>query len=50
MRTDIAAYEIALLDAPSRAVHEDGFHIRPLDAQRDAHTLHRWFIEERAAF
>lgn len=28
----------------------DGFHIRPLDVGRDAPTLHRWFIEERAAF
>ncbi|CAB3791863.1 hypothetical protein LMG28614_03389 [Paraburkholderia ultramafica] len=28
----------------------DGFHIRPLDVARDARTLHRWFIEERAAF
>lgn len=28
----------------------NGFHIRPLDVARDAPTLHRWFIEERAAF
>jgi RimJ/RimL family protein N-acetyltransferase len=28
----------------------DGFQIRPLDVERDAPTLHRWFIEERAAF
>jgi RimJ/RimL family protein N-acetyltransferase len=28
----------------------DGFHIRPLDVPRDAPTLHRWFLEERAAF
>ena len=28
----------------------DGFHIRPLDVGCDAPTLHRWFIEERAAF
>lgn len=53
MRTDIAAPEIALLDAPAHDVRSafiDGFHIRPLHAQRDARTLHRWFIEERAAF
>ncbi|CAG9262636.1 Protein N-acetyltransferase, RimJ/RimL family [Paraburkholderia unamae] len=51
MRTDIAADEIALRHAPAArlAAHRD-FHIRALDAQRDAPTLHRWFIEERAAF
>jgi RimJ/RimL family protein N-acetyltransferase len=53
VRTDIAAHEVALLDAPARDVHTafiDGLRIRPLDAQADAPTLHRWFVEERAAF
>jgi len=52
VRTEIAAHEIALLDATGEIpeAHIDGFDIRPLDAQRDAPTLHRWFIEERAAF
>jgi RimJ/RimL family protein N-acetyltransferase len=56
VRTDIAAHEIALLNGLPRAAHAphiaqiDGFDIRPLDAQRDARTLHGWFIEERAAF
>jgi RimJ/RimL family protein N-acetyltransferase len=53
VRTDIAAHEIALLDAPARDIEAtliDGFAIRPLDAQQDARTLHRWFVEERAAF
>jgi hypothetical protein len=27
-----------------------GFYIRPLDVKRDAPTLHRWFVEDRAAF
>jgi RimJ/RimL family protein N-acetyltransferase len=50
VRTDIAAHEIALLDAPLHAMLDDDFHIRPLDIQRDAPTLHSWFVEERAAF
>ncbi|MEM5400219.1 GNAT family N-acetyltransferase [Paraburkholderia unamae] len=51
MRTEIAADEIALRHVPpARMARAGAFHIRPLDAQRDAPTLHRWFIEERAAF
>jgi RimJ/RimL family protein N-acetyltransferase len=57
MRTDIVADEIALRHALPPAAQRGtlaaslgGFHIRPLDAQRDAPTLHRWFVEERAAF
>ena len=66
MRTDIVAEEIALHHAPPRAAsrvpppararHEtpiaspDGFQIRPLEPQRDALTLQRWFVQERAAF
>ena len=51
MRTEIAADEIALRHAPAtRIARSEVFHIRPLDAQRDAPTLHRWFVEERAAF
>lgn len=43
-------------DAPANSLRAtpyasvDSFHIRPLDVGRDAPTLHRWFIEERAAF
>ena len=63
MRTDIVAEEIALHRAPPRAASREslpnpetrtaslgGFQIRPLDPERDAPTLHRWFVEERAAF
>lgn len=52
MRTDIAIQEIALLGATRETPehHIDGFDIRPLDVYRDAPTLHRWFIDERAAF
>ena len=51
MRTEIAADEVALRHVPAaRMARPEAFHIRPLDAQRDAPTLHRWFIEERAAF
>ncbi|QBR02727.1 GNAT family N-acetyltransferase [Paraburkholderia pallida] len=66
MRTDIVAEEIALNSAPPRAASRvsaatrarhathcaslDGFQIRPLDPERDAPTLQRWFVEERAAF
>jgi RimJ/RimL family protein N-acetyltransferase len=55
MRTDIVPDEIVLrigAPAPSAtlAAGMDGFQIRPLDVVRDAATLHRWFVEERAAF
>lgn len=63
MRTDIVAEEIALHRAPPRAASRvsrlhletptasfGGFEIRPLEPERDAPALHRWFIEERAAF
>ncbi|NML31706.1 GNAT family N-acetyltransferase [Paraburkholderia antibiotica] len=63
MRTDIVADEIALrYAAPLPAVQRsprvaglsrstaNDFEIRALDVARDAPTLHRWFIEERAAF
>jgi RimJ/RimL family protein N-acetyltransferase len=51
VRTEIVADEIALRHAAlAHVTSHDGFHIRPLDAQRDAPTLHRWFVEERAAF
>jgi RimJ/RimL family protein N-acetyltransferase len=51
VRTEIAADEIALRHVPAaHVVRPEAFHIRPLDAQCDAPTLHRWFIEERAAF
>ncbi|CAB3787212.1 GNAT family N-acetyltransferase [Paraburkholderia fynbosensis] len=45
-----------LADNPASSQHAtlcatvNGFYIRPLDAKRDAPMLHRWFIEERAAF
>ncbi|MDR3098795.1 MAG: acetyltransferase [Paraburkholderia sp.] len=32
------------------AASPTGFEIRALDPERDAPTLHRWFVEERAAF
>ena len=55
MRTDIAAEEVALRHLPTRPVPPGptaagAFQIRPLDARRDAPTLHGWFVEERAAF
>ncbi|MCC8395539.1 acetyltransferase [Paraburkholderia sp. MMS20-SJTR3] len=58
MRTDIVADELALrYPAPPHAAQRSprtasvaGFEIRALDVARDAPTLHRWFIEERAAF
>jgi RimJ/RimL family protein N-acetyltransferase len=51
VRTEIAADEITLRHMPAvRAAAPNGFLIRPLDAQRDAPTLHGWFVEERAAF
>jgi RimJ/RimL family protein N-acetyltransferase len=51
VRTEIVADEVALRHAASAHVApNDRFHIRALDAQRDAPTLHRWFVEERAAF
>jgi hypothetical protein len=65
VRTDIVAEEIALHRAPPRAASRlsaaharretdsaryGGFEIRPLDPERDAPTLHRWFVEARAAF
>ncbi|WP_321949014.1 GNAT family N-acetyltransferase [Paraburkholderia sp. J10-1] len=51
MRTEIVADEVALRHvAAARIARPEAFHIRALDAQRDAPTLHRWFVEERAAF
>jgi RimJ/RimL family protein N-acetyltransferase len=58
VRTEILAEEIALRHtAPlatarreTLAATVNGFQIRPLDVVRDAPTLHRWFMEERAAF
>lgn len=64
MRTDIVADEIMLrhdaLIPRSVSIREQRtetltarigeFAIRPLDAARDAPTLHRWFVEPRAAF
>lgn len=64
MRTDIAADEIMLhhdaligrrdtareRKANALAAPAGNFVIRPLDAARDAPTLHRWFAEPRAAF
>ncbi|MCG5076885.1 GNAT family N-acetyltransferase [Paraburkholderia tagetis] len=66
MRTEIVAEEIALHHAPpraascastitrardeTRAASPHGFQIRPLEPERDAPALHRWFVEERAAF
>jgi hypothetical protein len=37
-------------DYPDYAASVNGFDIRAIDVTRDARTLHRWFVEERAAF
>ena len=36
--------------SPSLPLNVNGFHIRPLEVAHDTPTLHRWFIQERAAF